>query len=520
MTGEHHDFIIVGGGPAGCVLAARLTEDPARSVLLLEAGPDYGPDNLAWPEDIRDPGGLRTDSHPWGYRTAETSLHEPVDLPRARVLGGSSTINGCAWFRGSRADYDFWRDAGNAGWGFDDLLPYFKKAEADPLPDAHLHGDSGPVPVFRILEEQLSPALQAFVATAEELGINRVDDLNGFERQQPAIGPVPKNIKNGMRMNGTLTYLAQARKRPNLRTLPDTHIDRVLIDDEAATGLVDTNGNTFTGDEVILCAGAYGSPAILMRSGVGPAQHLQELGIDVVLDLPGVGEHLMDHPLASNRFMSFLVDQERAARRPAWAEVMARARSNQVGEEIDLHIYPFQSFNDELDSWILSFAVSLEYSRSRGHVRLTSADPEATLHIDHCYFSDPVDLEALCDGVEIVEQITLTPPLSTMLTQTDDNMLRFRSRDERRELIRGHVGTSFHPSSTCRMGPASDPTAVVDTQGRIHNLRNLRVVDASIFPWGPRCNLHFPVVAVAERLADLIRDDAHSQDNGRMRVVR
>jgi choline dehydrogenase len=246
---------------------------------------------------------------------------------------------------------------------------------------------------------------------------------------------------------------------------------------------------------------------MLMRSGVGPAEHLRDLGIPVVRDMPGVGEHLLDHPFiapyTSGLTIFPMVPGQETGHR-TFIQVMLRARSNQVHEEVDLHFYPREIQDEATGRWMFGFGVALQYARSKGRVRLTSRDPEATLDIDHRYFSDPIDLEAICDGVEIVGRLVTTPPLARLVDLPADAPV-LGPRERLREMVREEIGTTFHPSSTCRMGPASDPTAVVDTGGRVYGLNNLRIVDASIFPWGPRCNLHGPLVAVAERMADVIR---------------
>jgi choline dehydrogenase len=347
---------------------------------------------------------------------------------------------------------------------------------------------------------QWTPVDRALVASAQELGFESVSDLNGGREQAPGVGPTPKNILDGVRFNGALSYLAGARERSNLTIMPDTTIDRVRFDGSRATGVVTGDGASIDAKTVILAAGAYGSPAILLRSGIGPSGELAALGVPVVRDLPGVGAGLMDHPLV-NGLMECAIAPGSEPDAIAFMPIMIKARSGQVDDEIDLHVYQGQSFDESTGQWRLWLSISLQYARSQGRLRLTSRDPEAPLEIDHAYFSDPTDLAALADGVELVNRLVSTGPLAEIVQPLPENTLTWSTREELERKVRTQVGTTFHPSSTCRMGPASDSLSVVDASAHVHGIEGLLVVDASIFPIGPRGNLHFPVVAVAEKIA-------------------
>ena len=499
------DVVIVGAGPAGCVLASRLSEDPDRTVALIEAGPDYGAERSAWPTDLRDPWQIWPDSHNWGFAHANRPADRPSPLARGKVVGGSSTINGCMWFRGSAADYDQWADLGNPGWAWSNLLPYFRKIESDPT-GGEMHGVGGPVPIHRVDMTNLSALDTAFLATADELGFDYVPDANGSPEQLPGISPATKNIAGGERINAAFTYLAMARGRANLRIISDMHIDRVLFENGAAAGVISANGEVFRGRGVILAAGSFCSPAILMRSGIGPASDLQALGIPVIADRPGVGQHLLDHPNINEAFLrEFEIKPEFAPSVKSYMPFVVKGRSNRSDRDIDYHLYLGQVFNEERNAWTFWMSAVLQWATSRGEVRITSTDPLAPPEIDHNWLSDPDDLEALCDAVEALGRMASTPPLSQMFVPGSGELPPWQDRNALRAWVLDTVSTTWHPSSTCRMGPADDPMAVVDNQGMVYGVNNLRVVDASIFPTGPRANLHCTVTAVAEKIADQIR---------------
>ncbi len=492
-NGKGFDVAIVGGGPAGSVLANRLTDDADRTVLLVEAGPDYGPDVADWPADLLFPQQQPLTSHSWGLHDAENGNF----LPRARVLGGSSAVNACYWIRASAADYDEWEALGNPGWGFDDLLPYFRQAESDPL-GGPLHGTEGPVRVWRATD--WSQGDLAFTEAADSLGLSKVVDINGDRDQFPSVGPVPKNIVTDNRFNAALSYLASVRHRPNLTIQTDTLVDRVRFADERAIGIVTSTGDEIDADLVVLAAGAYFTPGILNRSGYGNEEHLHSLDIPVRQHLPGIGQNLLDHPFAIDVAEAVIVPEAEFGEK-IQGQAMARSRSPRSPGEIDCHIYNGQSFDDDLGRWVIGLAVSMVNARSVGVVSLTSADPTALPHVEHRHYSEPEDLERMCDGIEMTMEIYSSSQLAAVIEPAGKRRWEWSDRKSLEELVRQRSQTTNHCSGTAKIGPASDSLAVTDSSGHVYGAENLVVADSSLFPTCPRGNIHFPVVAVAEKIA-------------------
>ena len=486
------DVVIVGGGPAGAVLANRLSADPDRTVLLCEAGPDYGNDVADWPAELLFPQEQPLESHSWGLHDAGTGDF----LPRARLLGGSSAVNACYWIRGSASDYDDWEALGNPGWGFDGLLPYFRRAETDPL-GGPLHGTDGPVHVLRA--ESWSPGDLAFTEAAVSLGMVRVQDINGGREQFPSVGPVPKNIVAGNRFNAALSYLAPVRHRANLTIRTETVIDRVLFAGERATGVVTSEGEAIDAGLVVLAAGAYFTPGILNRSGYGNQEDLEKVDVPVRQHLPGIGENLLDHPFSIDVIGGVLAP-EAVFGEKLQGQAMVRSRS-QGSPEIDCHIYNAQFYDDDLEDWMMSLAVSMVNARSTGTVSLTSSDPNVLPRVEHRHYSDPGDMERMCDGIERAMDLFTSRPLAEIVEPLDNRRWKWSDRSSMEALVRERSVTTNHCSGTTKLGPTSDPLAVVDTTGHVYGSENLVVADSSLFPTCPRGNIHFAVVAVAEKIA-------------------
>jgi choline dehydrogenase len=524
------DYIIVGAGSAGCVLASRLTEDRETRVLLVEAGPRDRSWRISMPSAVGSL--LSSDRFNWNYVSDPEPHLEGRRLthPRGRVLGGSSSINGMVYVRGHAGDYDAWARAGLSGWGYADVLPYFKRAEQHVHGPDRYHGGSGPLSVFAP-DITRTPLAAAFVQAALDAGYGASPDSNG-ERQE-GFGRVDRTTLNGRRCSAARAYLEPASRRPNLTVLTGALVHRVLLRGERAVGIEYSIGarlaQAFAEREVVLSAGAINSPQLLQLSGIGAGDQLSKLGLEPRHELPEVGKNLNDHPdlvvqhrclqpisiFGANRGIGKLVTGLRwfaglgglAGSNHFEAGGFLRSRAGIEQPDIQLTFMPLAikpGTVDDVGTHSFQVHIDLMRPKSLGQVTVRSADPAAPPSICFNYLADPQDRADLRTAVRLTREILLQPALAAYCGEELNPGKDIQSDDEIDAWVRHGVETCYHPVGTCRMG--TDPRgSVVDAQCRVHGLAGLRVIDASIMPEIVSGNTNAPTIMIAEKLSDVLR---------------
>ncbi len=528
---NNYDFIIVGAGSAGCVLANRLSESGEHNVVLLENGGSDKNILIQMPTALSYP--MNTDKFAWQFHTEPEPFldNRKMHCPRGRVMGGSSSINGMVYVRGHAKDFDQWEEHGAKGWSYQDCLPYFKRCETWHEGENEYRGGSGPLSTSNGNNMKLNPLYKAFINAGKEAGYPETNDYNG--QQQEGFGPMHMTVGNGVRSSTSNAYIKPVIKRPNLEIITGVLVERVILENKKATGVeYSVSGRKKTikaKKEVLLCAGSIGSPQLLQLSGIGPKQVLNNAGVELVHELPGVGENLQDHlevyfqynckkPITLNSklnlFSKGLIGVQWILAKTGLGATnhfescgFIRSRAGIEWPNIQYHFLPAAmryDGNAAMKGHGYQVHAGVNKVSSRGNVRIKNSNPSSKPSIIFNYLETEEDRQDWRDCIRLTREILSQPALDEFNGGEASPGLEVKSDDEIDAWVRANVESAYHPSCSCKMGSSNDPMAVVNSDGQVIGIDNLRVIDSSVFPTIPNGNLNGPTIMLSEKMADSV----------------